>query len=92
MSAAFPALLAVLEAARASLAPCGAGGFLGRPECAEPAVWTFGSPNVALCRLHGREHEGRTDLWPHRQLALVAAVAAADGALAAVPRPAEEAS
>lgn len=83
----FTALLQVLEAARANLAPCSTGGYLGIPPCGKPAVWTFGSPNVTLCRDDGREHEGRHDLWAHPQVPLVAAIASFDAIEGALPGP-----
>jgi hypothetical protein len=86
------ALLAVLEAARANLVPCSSGGYFGRPWCGKPVMYTLGSPNVAVCKVHAREHEGRRDLWEHPQIPLVAAIAAYDALADALPSPSEGAA
>jgi hypothetical protein len=70
------ALLAVLAAARERLRPC---------SCGEPAIYTLGSPNVTLCKTHGRPHEGQHSLWEHPQTPLVAAIAAYDAIEEALP-------
>ena len=79
------AAIAVVEAARENLVLCISGGHFDVPSCGKPAIWTHGSPNVTLCKAHGRSHEGRHDLWPHRQTALVAAIAAFDGICEVLP-------
>ncbi len=81
------ALMAVLDAARANLVKCSAGGYFGSDPCGNPAIYTFHSEHSTLCRIHGMSHEKDRSLWPHRQAELVAAIAAADAVLDVLPQP-----